>query len=95
MKLVPYTVMVPEHYAVFMRRMGEILPDFEYVTSMEFVEDQVLQDQDRQFLDAIAWAVGGWDFDTTERKIEAENLILEACNKLVEGDAACEVEVAL
>jgi hypothetical protein len=89
-KLVPYTVMVPEHYAVFMEEMNGILIDFKYSTAMEFVDAQVFTNEMFDFRDAIEWAVDGWDFDKPEDRARAERQIAQACRKLVAADKATE-----
>jgi hypothetical protein len=94
MKMVPYTVMVPEHYLEFMETMGTILTDFKFVTAMEFIDSQVLINADRDFLDAVDWAVDGWIFDTSRERKEAERLVRTACRKLAKADGAYLVEVS-
>ena len=88
MKLVPYTVMVPEHHAELMKTMGKLLTDFEEVWAMSYVE-QVLQDHDDPnvpFGHAIELATGNYTFDTEEERTEAERATLEACKKCFDAE---------
>ena len=87
MKLVPYTVMVPEHYVTFMRAMGEILNGFEEAWAMHFV-DQVFQDDPSTGFDhCVALATGNYTFDTEKEKQDAQRLTEQACRALVIADA--------
>ena len=81
--------MVPEHYATFMRAMGEILPGFEEAWAMHFV-DQVFQDHDDpsvEFGHSAALATANLTFDTEKEKEDAQRLIQQACRELLIADA--------
>ena len=88
MKLVSYVVVVPEHHAVLMHRMGEILTDFETVESLGFVQ-QVLQDAEAYpspFANVLHNVFVAWSFDTEAEQQESEAQIIKACQAFIEAE---------
>ena len=88
MKLVPYTVAVPEHYAIFLGAMDKALTNYSYVL-MTTLPENVLFYGDDEALGEL----GGWNFDTPEERFISEGKIRHACRSLVAAEAEAESEV--